>query len=167
MRLKHRGKKSIQREDFAPPDPGFTPYQCIRIYWLNEQGVSQRDLAKNLDCSKTTIFRAIRRGRDSFHAWDIPYLNAVGSDTACGHNKPISIGDRTVCLSCFVSGYDQVDAMQVTVADLARIEREAFEMTLPKDSEGKPIYPQKPDPRSYAERKFGGRGQQKKKRTVT
>jgi hypothetical protein len=166
MRLRHRGKRPVRREELAPPDPGFTPYQCIQIYWLNEQGVSQRALAQNLDCSKTTIFRAIRRGRDSFCMWDAPrILLVVGSDTVCGHNRPIRVGERVVCLKCFVSGYDQVDDMQVTAADLARIEREAFEATLPKDEDGKPVYPQEPmDLNSYAERKFGGRGKQKKKR---
>lgn len=68
--------------------------------------------------------------------------NASGKQ--CSHGKPIQVGDRVVCCVCFVSGYDDVFAMQVTASDLATIEREAFEATLSRDKDGQLIYPQEP-----------------------
>lgn len=155
MRLRHKGKRpEAQREE--APRRGLTPYQCVQLFWLNSQGVRQVDLARGLDCNQGVISRAIRRGRDMFHQWDVPRMAVVGSDLACGHDRPIQVGERVVCLKCFVSGYDDTDAMIVTARDLARIEREAFEATLPKDKEGKPIYPQDPL-KPFAERMHGNK----------
>lgn len=151
MRRRHR----VPIETIQPSQPGFTVYQCIQLYWLNEQGITQKVLAQNLDCNQSTISRAIRRGRDSFHEWDVPRMLVVGSDTACGHNRPIQVGERVVCLRCFVSGYDEVHAMRVTAADLAELERKAFEATLPKDKYGEPIYPKQEPLKPFAERKHG------------
>jgi Helix-turn-helix domain len=147
MRFRHRGRRPVKREEVAPPQPGFTPYQCVQIYWLNEQGVNQREIARNLDCSQSTIFRAIRRGEDTFHQWDVPRMLAVGSDLSCGHDKPIQVGDRIVCCKCFVSGYDEVDAMRVTASDLRALDG------TPEPKEQKP----------FAERMHGG-GKKKRKR---
>lgn len=153
MRLRHRRRPEVQRDD--PPSRGFTPYQCVQLFWLSSQGVRQIDLARGLECNQGTISRAIRRGRDTFHQWDAPRMLVVGSDWSCGHDRPIQVGERIVCLKCFVSGYDETDGMKVTASDLATIEREVFESTLPKDSEGKPIYPQEPL-KPFAERMHGG-----------
>jgi hypothetical protein len=152
MRLRHQGKrKTIDRTDVQPPDPGFTTYQCVNIYWLNERGITQRTLAKNLEVSQSTICRAIRRGRDSYSRWDEPRLNAMmgglgRARIACDHPK-IQIGEYVVCVECCVSGFDEIDALQVTAADLRAIEGI---VDPPKETQ------------TYAQKKFGGRKRSKK-----
>jgi Helix-turn-helix domain len=149
MRIRHQGRRQGDYAELRPPQPGFTPYECVTIYWLSEQGFSQRTLAENLDCSKSTIFRAIRRGRDTFHYWDVPRLLALAenSNGQCPHNRPIQVGERVVCCTCFVSGYDDVDAMQVTAADLRQLE----------------ATPEPQELAEFAERMHGGKKKKAKK----
>lgn len=148
-----RKTKADLSEPAQPAQPQFTPFQCIQIYWLNCQGVTQAEIARKLDCSQMTISRAVKRGRESFSArLDIPRLRAVGWDRQCGHKTPINVGDEIVCCRCFVSGYDETAAMQVTPADLLRIEREEFEAGLPRDKDGNLIMPQEPL-KPFAQRK--------------
>ena len=162
MRLRHQGKRKPAADELKPPDPGFTPYQCVTIYWLNERGITQRRLALNLEVSQSTISRAVRRGRDSFIRWDEPRLNTImgglgRAGPACDHPK-IEVGEYVVCVVCCVSGFDEIDALQINASDRAKldgfeaeIQRKAYEATLPKDARDKPIYPPAPL-RPFAER---------------
>jgi len=131
----------------------------VDIYFLNEKGITQRQLAIRLDCAKTTIFRAIRRGKDLFEQWNAPrlktYMGGIGSPTPrCDHPK-IEVGDDYVCVVCCVSGYDTTDSMRVTTQDINKING------IPEPPKEEPK-----DDRTYAQKKFGGRGQTKGKKRV-
>ena len=153
---RHQGRQKVRnRETVDPPVRMlFTPNQCVIFFRLNEKGVSQRRLAETAGVSQSTMFRAIRRGMDSFLAYDIPRLEILFARYTreqgwhCTH-EPIQLGDQVFCDHCCISGYDSVDAMQVTAKDRRELSGEPE----PKEPEG---------PTSYAKKKFGGRKRSKK-----
>lgn len=153
MRPHHRGRRAIaDRHALEPIQRGFTPYQCIKIYHLWRNGVSQRVLAHNLEVSQSTINRAIRRGEDAFVQSDLTWLrvtmgNPGSARPECGH-PPIKIGDEVVCVVCCVSGLDEIDKLRVTAADLDKIAGK------PEPKEQQPM----------AQRKFGTRKRKKNAR---
>jgi len=119
----------------------------VIFFWLNERGVSQRELARLNDTSQSTIWRAIRRGEAAFTRWDPPrlelLLGRIGqSGLECEHERPIQIGEQKICLVCFCSGYDQVDAMQITAQEQRALSGEP-ERREPEKSFAERMHPEK------------------------
>jgi hypothetical protein len=93
----------------------FPPWECVRLFVLNANGVTVKMLSTHYRASESWIYKKIALGRDLWALERVPRLEILTAHplrpNECDHVGAIEVGRPVVCVVCMASGYDDVDAL--------------------------------------------------------